>query len=209
MSSFCSGSSRTTVRCTTILSLVRSQFTRYILPIRVPVRITRPSTVHTARFQENGSIRINMASAIPVHVNISEIWGILGISNSFLSFPPTAFRVWTGCSATDLSRFRGCSLFGCLLSSACRFPSSRRSCSRCFSVAFRFSSRRRISEPLTSSCCSRPERSRMIRCIVCSTTALRLSLSFCSSCFFSFQAVIFSERTSLSSLSSASSACSP
>ena len=36
-----------------------------------------------------------MASAIPVHVNISEIWEILGISNSFLSFPPTAFRAWT------------------------------------------------------------------------------------------------------------------
>ena len=209
MSSLCSGSSRAAVRCTTILSLVRSQFTRYILPIRVPIRITSPSTVHTTRFQENGSIRINMASAIPVHVNISEILEILEISNSFVSFRWTVFRVCTGCSATDFSGFKGCSLFGCLLSSACRFPSSLRSCSRCFSVAFRFSSRRRISEPLTSCCCSRPERSRMIRWILCSITALRLSLSFCSSCFFSCQTVIFSERTSLASLASASSTCKP
>ena len=63
-----------------------------------------------------------MASAIPVHVNISEIWEILGISNSFLSFPPTAFRVWTGCSATDLSGFRGCSLFGVFLLPAVPAP---------------------------------------------------------------------------------------
>ena len=38
---------------------------------------------------------------------------------------------------------------------------------------------------------------------------IALTDGVCSSCFFSFQAVIFSERTSLSSPSSASSACNP
>ena len=141
-SSFISGS----FRCCpfTVLLLVRSQSARYFLPARVPPGITRPTIVHTARFQENGSISARIARQTPVHVNISEILEIFEKSVRLLFlFPWTAFILYPF-SATDLI-FWGCSLCGCLLSSACRFLLPVVPVPDVSPVALRFSSRRRIS----------------------------------------------------------------